>query len=207
MIHIKNTEYIIFDVETTGLSPSEGDRIVEIAAVKLKGNTIVAEFESLINPNRALPASAILVNGITQEMIQDAPVAAKVLPQLIDFIGGAAVVGHNVKFDLGFLCYELSLAGRKLRDETPAIDTLKMAKGLIPYLSSYRLEYLANALGVSVNVTHRALSDVKLTCEAFKRMLEMACDNQLIDFHLLIQRFGVEKPNFPIRQITQEMLF
>ena len=187
--------------------PTGGDRIIEIAAVKLKGNVIVDEFHSLISPRRNLPLSAIQVNGITDEMVQDAPFADQVLPQVIEFIGGCALVGHNVKFDLGFLCHELSLAGRKLREETPAIDTLKMAKGLIPYLSSYRLEYLAKALGVTIQGTHRALFDVKLTCEAFKRMLEIACDNQLIDLHLLVERFGVEKPNFPIRNLTQEMLF
>src|ERR1700743_60170 len=113
-MNIKLTEFVIFDVETTGLSHLDGDRIVEIAAVKVKSGQVVDKFYSLVNPKRSMPSQATLVNNITDEMLISAPVAADVLPQMIHFIGGACVAGHNVKFDLNFLCYELSMIGRRL---------------------------------------------------------------------------------------------
>ncbi len=127
-MNARQTEYVVFDVETTGLSPQRGDRIVEIAAVRVKDWKIVDTFESLINPERELPVEAQQIHHITEEMVKGAPTAEIVLPKMIDFTGGACLVGHNIKFDLNFLCFQLSLIGRKLREETPAMDTLKMAK-------------------------------------------------------------------------------
>src|SRR5271163_1362727 len=104
-MNIKLTEFVIFDVETTGLSPIDGDRIVEIAAVKVRGLVVVDKFYSLVNPQRNIPSQASQVNNITEDMVNKAPVSADILPQMIHFIGGACVAGHNVKFDLNFLCY------------------------------------------------------------------------------------------------------
>ena len=130
-MNAKKAEYVVFDVETTGLSPQGGDRIVEIAAVRVKNWEVVDIFESLVNPQRELPADAQRIHSITKAMIAEAPTADEVLPRMIDFTGGACLVGHNIKFDLNFLCFQLSLIGRKLKEETPAIDTLKMAKELL----------------------------------------------------------------------------
>jgi len=206
-MNIKLTEFVIFDVETTGLSPLDGDRIVEIAAVKVKGTRVVDKFYSLVNPQRAMPSQATLVNNITQDMLTTAPVAADILPQMIHFIGGACVAGHNVRFDLNFLCYELSLIGRKLHDQTPAVDTLKMARDLLPYLSNHRLAYLARSLGVVVDQTHRAMADVELTVAVFLRLMEMAGDKDLQKVSIFLNQFGVEKPNFKLNQKSQASLF
>lgn len=208
MIKIKSAEFIVFDVETTGLSPLDGDRIIEIAAIKIKDLKPVATFHSLINPRRDIPASATNVNRITGDMLTDAPTAEEFLPGLIDFIGGGCVVGHNVKFDLNFVCYELSLHGRRLRDETPAIDTLKMAKALIPYLSSYKLSHIAGALGITIGETHRALSDTQLTVDVLSRLMEMAGDRNLEDLPEFCRQFSVDKPVFRIAApVTQDLLF
>ena len=197
---IISAEYIVFDSETTGLSVTDGDRIIEIAAVKIKNCQIVDRFSSLINPHRSIPQESTLVNGITEDMIKDAPVAVEVLPQLIDFIGGACLVGHNVRFDLNFLCYELSLMGRRLRQETPAIDTLKMAKELVPFLNSYRLEHVAQYLGVAVKQTHRAMADTETTASVLSRLLVIAKDRYIENVNELLEQFSVEKPNYPLRQ-------
>jgi len=146
-MNTKQTEYVVFDVETTGLFPQRGDRIVEIAAVRVKNWKIVDTFEFLINPQRDLPIEAQNINNISEDMLAGAPTADKVLPKMIDFTRGACLVGHNIKFDLNFLCYQLSLIGRKLKEETPAIDTLKMAKELLPHLTSFRLAHVAHSLG------------------------------------------------------------
>ena len=172
ILNIKLTEFVIFDVETTGLSPIDGDRIVEIAAVKVKGTQVVDKFYSLVNPQRSIPSHATLVNNITDDMLTTAPVSADILPQMIHFIVGACVAGHNVRFDLNFLCYELALIGRRLNDQTPAVDTLKMARELLPYLSNHKLAYLARSLGVVVDQTHRAMADVELTVAVFLRLME-----------------------------------
>jgi len=206
-MNIKLTEFVIFDVETTGLSPVDGDRIVEIAAVKVKGAQVVGKFYSLVNPRRAVPAQATLVNNITDDMLLKAPVAADILPEMINFIGGACVAGHNVRFDLNFLCYELSLIGRRLNDQTPAVDTLKMARELLPYLSNHKLAYLARSLGVVVDQTHRAMADVELTVAVFLRLMEMAGDKDLQKVSIFLDQFGVEKPSFKLNQKSQASLF
>ncbi len=204
---IKAAEFVVFDVETTGLSPQDGHRIVEIAAMKVSGLKVVDKFYSLVNPKRFLPAEAMSINQITEEMIADAPTHDEVLPKLIDFIGGACVVGHNVRFDLGFLCYELSLLGRRLKEETPAVDTLKMAKELVPYLSSYKLSYLARSLGVTVTETHRAMADVDITVKVMLRLIEMAQEKDLGNINKFFAQFSVEKPVFKFAQASQSSLF
>ncbi len=186
----------------------DGDRIIEIAAIKIKDLKPIATFHSLINPMRDIPASATNVNQITIDMLTDAPTAEAFLPGIIDFIGGGCVVGHNVKFDLNFLCYELALSGRKLREETPAIDTLKMAKALIPYLSSYKLSNIARALGITIGETHRALSDTQLTIDVLIRLMDMAGDRNIDGLQEFCRHFSVEKPVFRIAaQMNQGLLF
>jgi DNA polymerase III epsilon subunit len=206
-MNIKLSEFVIFDVETTGLSPIEGDRIVEIAAVKIKGAVVVDKFYSLVNPQRSMPSQATQVNNITEEMLVTAPMAVDILPQMIHFIGGACVAGHNVRFDLNFLCFELALIGRRLNDQTPAVDTLKMARDLLPYLSNHKLAYLARSLGVVVDQTHRAMADVEITVAVFLRLMEMAGDKDLQNVSVFLNQFGVEKPSFKLNQKSQASLF
>ena len=208
MLKIKNAEFIVFDVETTGLSAVDGDKIIEIAAIKFKDLKPIATFHSLIDPLREIPASATQVNQITNDMLIGSPTAEEFLPGIIDFIGGGCVVGHNVKFDLNFVCYELSLIGRRLREETPALDTLKMAKALIPYLSSYKLSHIAGALGITIGETHRALSDTQLTAAVLIRLLDMAADRNIEDLQEFCRQFSVEKPVFKMAmQMSQDLLF
>lgn len=206
-MNITGLEIVVFDVETTGLSPTDGDRIVEIAAMKVKDLTVVDQFYSLVNPKRYLPAQAMSVNGITEEMVADAPFAEEVLPRFIDFVGGSCLAGHNVKFDLNFVCFELSLMNRRLKDQTPAVDTLKMARELFPYLSTYKLAYLARALGITVNTTHRALADVEITVKVMQRLIEKAQAQDLGQVQKFFSQFSVEKPVFKTAQAAQSSLF
>ena len=206
-MNARQTEYVVFDVETTGLSPLRGDRIVEIAAVRVRSGEIVDTFESLVNPQRDLPIEAQQINHITDTMVADAPTAEEILPDIINFTGGACLVGHNIKFDLNFLCHELSLIGRRLREETPAMDTLKMAKMLLPHLTSFRLSHVAHSLGAVVDETHRALPDVKLTAMVMKRLMDIALDQNISTFKELHKHFGVIKPNFKIEQKNHEFVF
>ena len=200
-------EYIVLDVETTGLSPTNGDRIVEIAAVKVRGRKIIDTFDYLINPQRLIPLEAQRINNITDDMVSQAPSADEILPKLISFVAGASISGHNIKFDLNFICYQLSLCGRKLNDSTPVCDTLKMARLLVPQLSSYTLGNVAQYFGLRVQEAHRALPDVKLTASVLNRLLDMAETQGILTPDRLFKQFGVEKPVFKIIDLNQSSLF
>ncbi|MBF0521888.1 MAG: 3'-5' exonuclease [Candidatus Omnitrophica bacterium] len=203
----KQAEFVIIDVETTGLSPLNGDRIVEIAAMRIKNGEVAQTFESLINPECPIPAGAVNIHGITKDMIKNAPKAGQILPEIIDFVGGACIVGHNIKFDLDFVCYQLSLLGRKLQSGNPAIDTIKMAKHFLPHLSSYTLSSVTLSFGIKIKETHRALADVQLTANIFLRLLDMAEEQKLEKFQDIFEKFSVQKPNFKIENAKQETLF
>jgi DNA polymerase-3 subunit alpha (Gram-positive type) len=206
-MHISETEFVIFDTETTGLSPKQGDRMIELGAVKVKGRKIIDTFETFINPRRQLDPGAQLINHITEDMVASAPYSDEVLPRFMEFVGGACLAGHNVKFDLEFVCFELSLMGRKLKDETPAIDTLLMARRFMPHLTSFKLSNVARSFGVTIEDTHRALSDVKLTHSIMNHLLDLAERQKIELFTQLHKDFSVVKPNYKIQPLEQVSFF
>ena len=205
MLKFTDAEFVLFDVETTGLSPTEGDRIIEFAALKIRRGEVVACLTSLVNPGRPLAAQEI--HGISEDMLKDAPFSSEVLPKMIDFLGSASLVAHNAAFDVKFLALELSLAGRKMHDGTPVLDTVKMARAFLPHLTSYRLSYLATSLGISFGTTHRAQADTELLRQVFARLLLLAPDYNVHTMPELIERFSVEKPVFRIKMGEQPSLF
>ncbi len=206
-MHVLETEFVVFDVETTGLSPKGGDRIIEIGAVKVKGKTIIETFESFVNPRREVPLEAQRINKITPDMLTDAPCADEILPMFMDFVGGACLAGHNVKFDLEFICCELALMGRKLKEETPAVDTLIMARKLMPHLTSYKLASIARSFGITIEETHRALSDVKLTASIMHHMMDLAEKQRIEKFVHFHKEYSVLKPIYKIQTLEQVSLF
>jgi DNA polymerase III epsilon subunit len=201
-------EYVVFDVETTGLYPLTGDRIVEIAAIKIKGMKEVERFESFVNPQRDIPVEAQRINNITPSMIADSPTAEEILPKMVDFVAGSCLVAHNIKFDLDFFCYQLALLGSRLNDATPAIDTLKLSKAYAPHLKSHRLSQLALSFGIPFAETHRAMADVEITVKLFSRLLSIANDQGIKSFQDLTKQFSVAKPSFKIEKSqNQRLLF
>ena len=170
----QETEFVIFDVETTGLSPGMGDRVIEVAALKVKNLKPVEEFHSFVNPGRDISPGAFMVNGITSEMLSGSPRIEHVLPRLLNFLADSVLVGHNIKFDLGFLNNEVRLAGILARNEWRSICTVKMARSLLPGLGRYPLWLVARRLGVEARQEHRALADVYLTLSVFRRLLQIA---------------------------------
>lgn len=172
-------QFVIFDVETTGLAPHSGDRIIEIAALKINHLKPTEKFHSLLNPEREISWGAYRVNGISQTMVAHAPKAREILPKFLEFIDGSFLVGHNIKFDLGFLSNELSLINLPWGEERQAIDTIKMARALLPGLMSYSLAAVSQALGIEMIQRHRAMSDVELTFTVFRHLLENAARQEL----------------------------
>ncbi len=189
---IAEQQFVIFDVETTGLSPASGDRIIEIAALKVNNLKPAGKFYSLINPEREISWGAYQVNGISEAMVAQAPKAKEILPEFIEFIDGGLLVGHNVKFDLGFLSHELSLLGLPWQ-ETAHIDTIKMARALLPGLTSYSLAAVSYALGIDTVQQHRAMSDVELTFSVFRHLLENAARKELNSPELILNLFSHHK--------------
>ncbi len=188
---INDVDFVIFDVETTGLLPKSGDRIVEIAALRYKNGKSFDAFSSLINPQREISAGAFEVNRISQEMVKEAPVSAEVLPKFLDFIGNSCLAGYNVSFDLGFLENELKLLGVNLPEDTAAVDVMQMARRIIPDMDRYGLASVVRRLGINIPQEHRALSDCQLTAGVFNRLLSLLMEKGLDNFLQFYNLFGV----------------
>lgn len=158
---------VAIDIETTGLNESR-DAIIEIGAVKFKGHRVEDEWSSLINPNKHIPEFITGLTGISDAEVRNAPRLADVTHLLEAFVGDAPVVGHNVRFDLGFL----QKSG--LLPYNEVIDTYELAAVLMPTASRYNLGALGKQLGILLPATHRALDDARVTMAAFNRLFEMA---------------------------------
>lgn len=167
---IDEIEFTIFDTETTGLYPDTGDRIVELAALRVKGKQRLAVFDALVNPARPISPGAFAVNKITPEMLKDAPGIETVMPKFLDFIAGSCLCSYNAGFDLSFLNNELKLIGSPAINNIAVFDVLAMAKKLMPALPRYALWFVARELGVESKQEHRAFSDVEMTWEVFTKL-------------------------------------
>lgn len=165
-------DYVVFDLETTGVSVQR-DEIIEISALKVKDGAVTETFSTLVNPGRPIPGAASAVNHITDEMVADAPDIAAALPQFLAFAGDCVLVGHNIQsFDLHFLNRALEkLYGRTLPNDY--IDTLYMARRCLPQLSRHRLVDLALHFGISAEGAHRALSDCLMNQKCFEEMAKL----------------------------------
>ncbi len=189
---ISEVEFTIFDVETTGLEPESGDRIVEIAAVRLKDEQRLGVFQSLINPGqRQISPGAFAVNHISPEMLRDAPDISQILPNFLEFVLGSCLVAYNAPFDLAFLSSDLGLINRRLPQELQAADILIMARRMLPGLERYALGFVARALGIDSIQEHRALSDVQLTMKVFNQLRSILSKKGIVDFEQFISLFGL----------------
>jgi DNA polymerase III epsilon subunit len=188
---IEETEFIIFDTETTGLDPSSGDRIVEIAGIRIQGKKQIASFETFVNPERAISDAAFRVNRISPEMLVNAPRMKEVLPKWLDFIQGSCLCAYNAGFDLEFLNHELSLLGKPPLQDFVTVDILKISRRLLPGLERYALGFVAERLGLETRQKHRALDDVELTREVFNRLTDILRHKGIVDFEPFHQLFGI----------------
>jgi DNA polymerase III subunit alpha, Gram-positive type len=175
--NIEEIEFTIFDTETTGLDPTCGDRIVELAALRVKGGKRLGEFSALVNPGREISPEAFAVNKISPEMLKDSPGIEKIMPEFLEFIKGSCLCSYNAKFDLGFLNNELKLIGSPDLGDFVVFDVLTMAKRLLPTLERYPLWFVAQKLEVKLIQMHRAFSDVEMTWEVFNK-LKIICQQK-----------------------------
>ena len=164
--------FVSIDVETTGLKPTR-QRVIEIALVRYEAGREIARYESLVHPERAIPLFITNLTTITNEDVADAPVFAKIAPDVLEFIGDSMLVGHNVGFDISFVNAELKRCNQPtLINER--IDTLGMAVRLLRGLRKPNLQRVADAVGLSPKKLHRAGADASLTAEVALRLVEEA---------------------------------
>lgn len=162
---------IVLDTETTGLSPEQGDRVVEIGAVELVNHLPTGrEYHQYINPERDMPEGAFKVHGLSSEFLSDKPLFAKIAQQFLDFIGDAQLVIHNAGFDMKFLNMELTRAGRKALPMTQATDTLEIARIRYPGAQN-TLDGLCRRFSIDTSEReakgHGALLDSQILAEVY----------------------------------------
>jgi DNA polymerase-3 subunit epsilon len=165
--------YTVFDTETTGLNPSEGDEIIQIGATRIVAGKLRRQecFEQLVDPQRDIPAAGIPIHGIEPEMVQGQPTIDTVLPAFHAFAQDTVLVGHNAAFDMRFLQLKEERTG--VRFEQPVLDTLLLAAVAQPSQTSQKLEAIAERLGVAVIGRHTALGDAMVTAEVFLKLIPL----------------------------------
>lgn len=163
--------YVVLDVETTGLSPGNGDRVIEIGAVAIDDQGIIEEFHSLIDAGRKIPKTVQEIHGITNEMLAGKPRSEEIIPLFHEFIAGAILIGHNAKFDVSFLKHEFERL--RLNLTNMYLCTLKMSRKLYPHLPNHKLKTVGRYLfGESIKEMkmHRALADARLAAMIWLEM-------------------------------------
>lgn len=184
---------IVLDTETTGLDYTR-EKIIEFAAVRLENGKIKAKFQTLINPKQHIRKSSMAIHGISEEMVQDAPTEAEILPQILEFIGDYPIVAHNAIFDYSFL-NEACIRNYDKELTNPKIDTQQMFKEVCPDLPSHGLEALTRKFNVEFTTHHRAMADtmgLALAYPELKKLYSQKYDwqeKQLDNIEYLFERY------------------
>lgn len=170
LINKYTPDYVIFDLETTGISPNY-DEVIEISALKVKGGEVVNEFNTLVNPGRKIPFGATKVNGITNAMVAEAPAFSHVLAEFLDFAEGLVLVGHNIaRFDMKFIWRDAEQYFGEI-PQNNYVDTLQVARKHLPKMDHHRLVDLAEYYGISSEGAHRALNDCYMNQKVYECMV------------------------------------
>jgi len=171
---LRELPFAFVDVETTGASADFGHRVIEMGIARVEGGKIVSEYSKLLDPQRRVSAAITALTGISQEMVEGQPTFSAELPAMLELLRGAIIVGHNVRFDLGFMLKEFRAARMEMVNaigDVPVLDTVKIARRRFGR-GGNGLQRLARRLGMEPPVAHRALADVLTTVGVFERMLE-----------------------------------
>ncbi|MDB5935794.1 MAG: polymerase subunit epsilon [Massilia sp.] len=183
------TTVAVIDFETTGLSPAMGDRITEVAALRIVAGRVTERYVSLINCNARIPSFITSLTGITQQMVDDAPPVRQVLPQLLEFIGTDTLSAHNASFDEKFLKAEAERLGMAPGHQA-LVCSLKLSRRLFPGMPSYKLGVLSSQLGIRFrSAAHRAESDAEVGAELLNhigRHLGQSFGMQQVESTLLV---------------------
>lgn len=163
-------EFVVFDLETTGFS-NINDKITEIGAVKIRDFEIVDRFSELVNPEKDISYRVQELTGITNEMVKDKPTIEEILPKFMEFVGDDVLVAHNADFDTGFIMQKCKEQGLEYKNKK--VDTLMLARIMLPNLKRYKLDKVAKEVGVQLLNHHRAVDDAEATANIFIKFLGM----------------------------------
>ena len=186
-----SVDFVVFDIETTGFSPVT-NRIIEIGAVKVSGGEIVDHFSAFVNPKVPIPFEIEKLTGINDNMVMDAPVIENVLPQFLDFCKDAVLVAHNAGFDMSFIIE--NARRQNLQKKFTYVDTVGIARILLPNQAKHTLDAVAKAMGVSLENHHRAVDDAQATAEIFVKMIPMLRE-QGADTLAKVNAMGASSPD------------
>ena len=189
--------YTVFDLETTGLNPNEGDEIISIGAVRIVNGRLLQNerFEQLVDPRRSIPWTSVKIHGIHPEMLQGRPTVDEVLPMLHDFAKDTILVAHNAAFDMRFLQLKEQQTGVRFRN--PVLDTLLLSAVVHPSHEDHNLESIAKRLGVRILARHTALGDAIATGEMFLKFLPLLSQQQILT---LQEALAASRKTFYARQ-------
>jgi len=168
--NLAETEFVVFDLETTG-AKTPPCRITEIGAFRVRGGKIVDEFQTLVNPETAIPSFITQLTGISNQMVRNAPKFREVAHDFLDFIGDAVLVAHNASFDLRFLNYEIGRMYAAYRVANAHLCTVQLSRKLLPDVENHRLKTLAEYFSVALVNHHRASDDAHATAHIFVNFL------------------------------------
>ncbi len=158
---IAETDFVVVDVETTGLSPTE-DRLTEISMMKIRNGVLIDEFATLINPLIPIPPYITELTGIDNLMVQDAPPAREIVPRIAEFLHESVFTAHNAPFDWGFI-YHTALRERGIELYNPQLCTARLSRKILPHLPSKSLGPVAKFMDIDIPARHRASGDAYAT--------------------------------------------
>ena len=182
--------FVVFDIETTGFSPLSC-QIIEIGAVRVEKGRITDRFSTFVNPKVPIPFRIEQLTSINDSMVMDAPEISQVLPEFLSFCEGAVLVAHNADFDMSFIienCHRLGI-----EEDFTYVDTVGMARFLLPALNRFKLDTVAKAVGVSLDHHHRAVEDAECTAHIFVRFVEMLAEREIYDVEELNRQGAVSE--------------
>ncbi len=177
--------FVVFDLETTGFSPTR-NRIIEIGAVKVEQGNIADRFSTFVNPGIAIPPRITELTGITDEMVSGAPDIETVLPEFLRFCEGSVLVAHNAGFDYSFICKKGAEQGMDI--DFTVVDTVGIARVLFPHMAKYTLDSVAKTMKISLLNHHRAVEDAEATAGIFEKMIQLLEEQGILDLHALYER-------------------
>lgn len=166
------SDYIVFDIEITGLDSSY-DEVIEIGAIKVKNNKIVSKFNSLVKPKNEIDEYITELTGITNEMVKDAPTIEEILPDFMNYIGNDILIGHNINFDINFI-YDNLYRNKFDVLSNDFIDTMRISRKLLSELPHHRLIDLAKYFKIDSTNNHRSLKDCEITMNVYENLKEIA---------------------------------
>ncbi len=178
-LNLSETDFVVFDLETTGAKiPS--CRITEIGAYRVSGGAITEEFQTLVNPESPIPPFISILTGINDRMVRNAPRFSEVAEEFLDFIGDSVLVAHNAHFDMRFLNYEIGMIYKNYRVANPHLCTVQLSRRLLPQMPNHRLHTIADFYSIKIENRHRAGDDAFATAKIF------------VNFLALMQNLGVK---------------